>query len=310
MTTISSTSTSSFYSTSADTLASLQQQIDAVSNSISTGNQYSSASQNPAASAQMRMMQLQDAQATTDAALADKASTNLQMADSAMSEIVNDINQAKTLATQAANGTLSTSDRAAIGAQLAQIQTSLLGLANSKDANGNALFGGGSTGAAYTQNADGTVSYTGNATSQTLPIGGGQSVQISVTGPEMLNYTDSSGNSVNIIDTIGTLAKSLEAGGSTAQSDASTALDSLSSGLSAVTSAQTVVGARESWITLNSQSQTSFNTARATEESHVGDTDVSTAAVKLQQLTTALQASQSTFTRVSSLSLFDVIGNT
>jgi flagellar hook-associated protein 3 FlgL len=309
MTIMTSTSTSAFYTTSAEQLASLQQQIDSVSNSISTGNQYTSASQNPEAAAQMRMMQLADAQATTDSALADKATTNLQMADSAMTEMVNDINQAKTLATQAANGTLSTSDRAAIGTQLAQIQTNLIALANSKDANGNALFGGGATGAAYTQNSDGTISYTGNASAQSLSIGAGQSVQTSVTGPEMLDFTDSSGATTNVIDVIGTLATTLQAGGSTAQSDASAALTSISDGLDAVTAAQTVVGSRESWITLNSQNQTAFGTARATEESNVGDTDMSTAAIKLQELSTALQASQSTFVRLSSMSLFSVIGN-
>jgi flagellar hook-associated protein 3 FlgL len=309
MTIMTSTSTAAFYTTSSEQLASLQSQIDSVSNSISTGNQYTSASQNPAASAQMRMLQLADAQATTDSALADKATTNLQMADSAMTEMINDINQAKTLATQAANGTLSTSDRAAIGAQLAQIQTNLISLANSKDANGNALFGGGSTGAAYTQNADGTISYTGNTSAQTLSIGGGQSVQTGVTGPEMLDFTDASGNTTNVIDAIGSLATSLQSGSSTGQTDASTALTSISDGLDAMTAAQTVVGSRESWITLNSQNQTSFATARATEESNVGDTDMSTAAIKLQELSTALQASQSTFVRLSSMSLFSVIGN-
>ena len=79
--------------------------------------------------------------------------------------------------------------------------------------------------------------------------------------------------------------------------------------LDAVTTAQTVIGSRESWLALNTQNQTAASTARATEESQIGDTDVSAAAIKLQELTTALQASQSTFVRLSSLSLFSMIGN-
>ena len=309
MTTISSTSTSTFYTTAAEQLASLQQQVSAVNNSISSGTQFTAASDNPEAAAQMRMMQLQDATATVDTASANKATSNLQLADSAMTQMVNDINQAKTLTTQAANGTLSDSQRATIGTQLSQIQKDLLSLANSRDSNGNALFGGGVSGNAYSLDAAGNAVYGGTSTSQTLAIGDGQTVQTSLTGPEVLSMTDASGNATNVIDSIGALATALKAGGSAAQTAAQNGLTSLSNGLDAVTTAQTVIGSRESWITLNTQNLTAQSTARATAESQVGDTDVSKAAIKLQQLTTALQASQSCFVRLSSLSLFNDIGN-
>ena len=309
MTTISSTSTSTFYTTAAEQLASLQQQVSAVNNSISSGTQFTAASDNPEAAAQMRMMQLQDATATVDTASANKATSNLQLADSAMTQMVNDINQAKTLTTQAATGTLSDAQRAAIGTQLSQIQKDLLSLANSRDSNGNALFGGGVSGNAYSLDAAGNAVYGGTSTSQTLAIGDGQTVQTSLTGPEVLSMTDASGNATNVIDSIGALATALKAGGSAAQTAAQNGLTSLSNGLDAVTTAQTVIGSRESWITLNTQNLTAQSTARATAESQVGDTDVSKAAIKLQQLTTALQASQACFVKMSSLSLFSVIGN-
>jgi flagellar hook-associated protein 3 FlgL len=309
MTTISSTSTPTFYTSAAQQMTALQQEVDSVDNSISTGNQFTTASQNPEAAAQMRMMQLQDSVASTDTASSNKASANLQLADSTMSSMINDINRAKELTTQAATGTLSTTQRASIGTQIAQIQSDLVSLANTRDANGNALFGGGVAGNAYTLDAAGNATYVGAATSPTLPIGGGQSVQTSLTGPEVLNMTDANGNPTNLLNTLGTLASALQAGGSTAQSTASTALTSLSNGLDAVTTAQTVIGSRESWIALNTQNQTAASTARATEESQVGNTDVSAAAIKMQELTTALQASQSCFVRLSSLSLFNDIGN-
>jgi flagellar hook-associated protein 3 FlgL len=309
MTTISSTSTNAFYSSAAEQLASLQQAVNSVDNSISTGSQYTSASQNPEAAAQMRMLQLQDSQASTATASAQTASANLQLADSTMTSMVNEINQARQLTTQAATGTLSDAERASLGTQISQIQQDLVGLANTRDANGNALFGGGVSGNAYTVDATGNATYVGAATSQTLPIGGGQTVQTSLTGPEVLNMTDANGNQTNLIDTLGTLATALQAGGSGAQAAASTALTSLSNGLDAVTTAQTVIGSRESWLTLNAQNQTSASTARATQESSIGDTDVSTAAIKMQELTTALQASQACFVRLSSLSLFNDIGN-
>ena len=309
MTSISSSSTATFYSTAAEQISSLQSQVNAVDNSISSGSKFASASQDPMAAAQMRMLQLQDAKATADTASSNRASANLQLADSTMTSMINDINQARQLTTQAATGTLNDSQRASIGKQLSQIQQNLISLANTRDANGNALFGGGVSGDAYATDASGNVSYVGAPTSQTLPIGGGQTVQVSLTGPEVLNMTDAGGNATNLLSTLGTLASALQTGGGSAQTAASTALTSLSNGLDAVTTAQTVIGSRESWLALNAQNQTAASTARATEESQVGDTDVSTAAIKMQELTTALQASQSCFVRLSSLSLFSVIGN-
>ena len=306
---ITSTSTNSFYTSAADQMAALQQQANAVSTSISSGSQIASASDNPTAAAQMRILQLADSQASVDTASLNKAQANLQLADSSMTQMINDINQARTLTTQAATGTLTDANRAAIGTQLSQIQADLLSLANSRDSNGNALFGGGATGNAYTTDASGATVYQGGTTSQTLPIGNGQTVATSMTGPEVLTITDASGNQVNLIDAIGSIATALKTGGSAAQTAASNGLTTLSNGLDAVTTAQTVIGTRESWITLTAQNQTAQATARATEESQVGDTDVSKAAIKLQQLTTALQASQSSFVRLSQLSLFNVIGN-
>ncbi|WP_353226601.1 flagellar biosynthesis protein FlgL [Novosphingobium sp.] len=308
MTIIGTTSTSNFYATAAEQLASLQSQASAISTSISSGNQFTSASQAPAAAAQMRMLQLQDSQATVDTASANKATANLQLADSVMGQMINDINQARTLTNQAATGTVSDKERASIGTQLAQIQGDLFNLANSRDSNGNALFGGGVKGNAYARDAAGNLSYVGAATSQALPIGGGQTVQSSMTGPEVLNITDAHGNATNLIDALGALATALKAGGAAAQTAAQDGLTTLANGLDATTTAQTVVGSREAWIALSMENQTAQSTARATEESQVGDTDVSKAAIKLQQLTTALQASQSCFVRLSGLSLFNIIG--
>jgi flagellar hook-associated protein 3 FlgL len=174
MTTIGSTSTSSFYLSSAEQLSSLQAQVDQVDTSISTGNQFATASQNPEAAAQMRMLQLQDTEASTDTASANAATASLQLADSTMTSMINDINQAKELTTQAATGTLTDTQRATIGTQISQIQSDLLGLANTRDANGNALFGGGVSGDAYTLDANGNATYIGTATAPSLPIGGGK----------------------------------------------------------------------------------------------------------------------------------------
>jgi len=88
---------------------------------------------------------------------------------------------------------------------------------------------------------------------------------------------------------------------------ANTALTTLADGLNAITTQQTVVGARLSWIATTSSVQTAITQQRATSESDVGGTDITTAVSKLQQTMTVLEAAQASFTKVSSLSLFSLL---
>ena len=75
------------------------------------------------------------------------------------------LNTAKELALAANTGTRTDKDRQAYAAELSQIQQQVLGLMNSKDANGNYLFSGSKTDTApYSQNADGTYTVTLAAT--------------------------------------------------------------------------------------------------------------------------------------------------
>lgn len=304
---ITTTSTSIFYSTASQQLAKLQAQATQVQASISTGNRFANASEDPLAASQMRLLSLADAAAKVDGDSANKVLSDLKLADSAMTQITNTITRAQQLAQQAANGALSNANRASVGAELSEIVTTLVGLANARDSDGNALFGGGIAGQAYTLDSSGNPVYGGAAQSASLSIGNGQTMARSVTGPQMLGFTNTAGASTDVIATIKTLADTLKAGGSGAATAANAALTDLSSGLAAVSTAQTVVGARETWITQTLQNQTAQQEARTADESRIGDTDVSAAVIKLQQLTTALQASQASFVRLSSLSLFDVL---
>ena len=55
------------------------------------------------------------------------------------------------------------------------------------------------------------------------------------------------------------------------------------------------------------QNQIERTVAIAEERSEVGDTDIGEAIARLQQTLTALEATQTTFTRVSSLTLFNAL---
>lgn len=302
---MSTVSTSSFYDSALSSMATLQSQANALQAQISSGNRLKASSDDPVAAAQLRGFAQADAISKIDVDNSATAQTNLNLADTALTSITNIVQNIQTLATQAASSTLSDSQRAGIGTQVAALQTNLVALANSKDSAGNALFGGKTTGPAYTVDAAGNATYAGTASAAQTSLGAGLSVTSGVTGPQVFAFT-SGGTATDLLAMVKTLATALQSG-SGGQAAAKTALTQISDGLNQVSTAQTLVGARLSWIDTTNTIRTQITQQRTQQESDVGSTDITTAVTRLQQTMTALQASQASFVKLSGLSLFSLI---
>lgn len=305
---IFATSTSAFYDRATLDLTSLRSQAEDLQAQISSGKRLTTSSDDPLAASRLRTLQRGDTLAQVDTAAADRATSDLNLADSALSQFANYVTRVQELTTQAATATLPDSQRAAIGSELGQIQKDLVALANTRDSSGHALFGGDVAGNAYSIDpVTGAASYDGNGAAGQLALGDGQSVTRSLTGPEFLSFKDAAGNSTDLMAVVKGLADALQTGGAAAQTAANASLDTLNNALDAVTTAQTIVGSRLTWIDLTTERQTAMATARSSEQSDIGGTDTTEAVVRLQELATVLQASQASFARLSSLSLFDLL---
>ena len=303
MTTVS---THAFYDHSTQSIAALRARAEGLQGDLARGERLLRSSQDPVAAARLRALSRADALAVVDSANASRAATDLQLADDALAGFTNAIGRARELATQAATGTLNPAQRAAIGQELAQINTGLLSLANARDSAGHALFGGETAGPAYTADAAGNAIYAGTVSAGQLDLGDGQSVARGVTGPEFLDFTVG-GAATDLFATIKGLADALQGGSPDPAGAARNALTSLDTGLTTVTTAQTVVGARLNFIDLATTHATQRGEQRATEEAAVGGTDIAATVTRLQQTMTVLEASQASFARLSGLSLFDQI---
>jgi flagellar hook-associated protein 3 FlgL len=176
--------------------------------------------------------------ASIDLANANLASADLQLADGALSDFAAFTIRAQELATQAASGTLSNSQRAALGQELGLIHTNLFALANARNAAGAALFGGETAGAAYTLDAGGNAVYAGTASAGELPLGEGLSVGRGLTGPEFLAFTHN-GAATDLLAVVKGLADALQGGAADPAQAARDALGALDAGLDKVTTGQT-----------------------------------------------------------------------
>ena len=303
MTTIS---TSAFYERSFRSISDLRAQAEALQSAIGTGERLTRSSDDPVAAAQLRRMARADAFAAIDTTNAARASSDLTLADSALSSFASYITRAQELTVQAANGTLTAAQRAGIATELTSIGGELLHLANARDSAGHALFGGETAGNAYTTDAAGNPVDAGTAGAGDLPPGDGLSVTRGLTGPEFLNFTGPAG-ATNLFAAIKGLADALQGGAADPAQAARDALGTLDAGLEAVTTAQTVVGSRLAWIDLVSERRTQMGELRAEEQLEAGGADIAETVTKLQQTMSVLEASQASFAKLSSLSLFDLL---
>lgn len=304
MTIFSTNSTSAFYDRARGDMTSLRKQTEALQAQISSGNRLTRSSDDPVAASRLRSLARADTLSKIDTANANRATADLNIADATMSDITTAISRAKELATQAANGTLSDTQRASIGKEMAAIHDTLVSLANTQDSNGKPLFGGDNATSAYTLDASGNATYTGTARSAEVSLGQGQTVTRSLTGPEFLNFKVG-GVDTNLMATVKTLADALNAGTGDLAGAARGSLDALSAGLDSVTTAQTVVGSRLAWLDMTTERATRMAETRASEEQDVGGADFANSVARLQQMMTVLEASQASFTKLSQLSLFN-----
>jgi flagellar hook-associated protein 3 FlgL len=302
MTTVS---TSAFYDSAIYNMQQLRKDTQQMQAQISTSDKVQHAYDDPVAAAQLRTLSLQDTLSGADTANTNAAKTSLTQADDTLTQFSTILTTIQTKASQAANATLTDTQRAAIGQEIGSYYQNLLSLANTKDSNGHALFGGQAAGDAYTLNATtGALQYNGTGTANTLTLGPGLSVTTGVTGPDFLNYT-SGGQSVNLLDVVKDLADTLKtgtsngtAGTSALATAANAALTTLGDGLNTITTAQTIVGARLSWVNTTTTMQSNLKLIREQQQSDVGGTDITATYAKLQETMTVLEAAQQALSRL------------
>ena len=295
-------STSAFYERSAMDISALRARAESLQSQLSSGSKLSRSSDDPVAASRLRTLSRSSQLSTVDTSNANRASSDLKLADSALSSFAEYITRAQELTTQAASGTLTASQRAGIGTELLQIHGNLVALANTRDSAGHSLFGGETAGNAYALDGAGNAIYVGTASSGELPLGDGQSVKRSLTGPEFLNF-----GSTDLMAVIKGLGEALQGAAADPAGAARAGLDALNLGLDAVTTGQTQVGARLAWIELTTERRTALSELNAGEEAEIGGTDIAAAVAELQQVMLVLEASQASFARLANLSLFDLL---
>ncbi len=161
-----------------------------LSSELSSGVSVTSLGSNPVAAGENVLLLNQIQQDDSFTQSSSLVTGQLQVADSALGQVVSQLTQAVSLATSANNGTMNASDEQSIASQLSGIQAEVLSLANS-NYQGQYIFAGASNSRTpftlSTATSPATVTYNGDQDVNYLETPNGQSIQLNVPGDQIFS---------------------------------------------------------------------------------------------------------------------------
>ncbi|MCB2067658.1 MAG: flagellar biosynthesis protein FlgL [Erythrobacter sp.] len=299
-------STLAFYGRSQLFLGGLRADAETLQRQVSTGERIERSSDDPVAASRLRTLGRIETLGQIDAAKAQRVDEDLTLATDALSSVADDLIRVRELALWASTQTTGSSEHDAIATEIEQLRARIFATANTLDSGGRPLFGGTSGTAAYQQDGAGNVSYVGTASTGDIDLGQGQSVTRGLAGPEVFEFT-SAGVATDVFVHLAALADALRGGVADPAQAAKDSLVGLDDALASVTRAQTVTGSRSAWLEVVQDRQTEQSLVRNQQMADAGGVDLTSAIAQLQQVLTVLEASQASFARVASQTLFDQI---
>lgn len=298
-------SSNQFYQNQIDQMANLQKQQQDLQTQISTGISLNKPSDNLIAFSQASQLMLEQSNLSQYKSNMDTANASLNAASTALNQSGTVLTQIKELIIQGNNGTLNDVDRKNIATQIGTLKDQLVSLANTQDANGDFIFSGTkSKTQPFTTDADGNVSYNGDTNQPTIQISPTLSVPKASTGFDtfVAVHDGSRPAGSSIFDSIDTAISDFN------NNQASTdGLSQISGAINQITSMQTVNGSQLAQISTEQDVNQAQTLANQSQLSTLQDADLATLSTQLAQSTTNLQASESTFVKIASESLFNYL---
>lgn len=216
------------------------------------------------------------------------------------------LTRVKELGLQAANDTLSPDDRKAVGVELKALRQQLISLGNTRDDSGNYLFSGTRVKTpAFSEGVKGAVVYQGDQTQTQIPAGVERVVQFTRAGTDVFSrVVRDNGQSVGFFDALDHMISAIDNndtnGIQQGISDATQMSSNLDLSLAHTGSDQKVVQSQ-----LDVLNETKLRLKSSL--SQIEDLDYASAVTKMNKEMMALQAAMGSFSKITSMSLFEYI---
>ncbi|MDQ1521351.1 MAG: flagellar hook-associated protein 3 FlgL [Actinomycetota bacterium] len=224
----------------------------------------------------------------------DDGMTWLNLADSTLTSVVDQLHRVRDLAIQGANASTDTASREALAQEVDKIRDSIIGIANTKNIDRPIFAGNSNGGVAYDTNGN----YVGKSASVDRTVASGVRVQVNANGDEVFGTP---GN--DVFTALAQLSNSLRTNPTQLTGDVA----NLDTRLDGIQKAQTSIGARTRRLeTMKDRNATDGITLKQSL-SQVEDVDLAQVTMELQMQQVAYQAALSTTAKVIQPSLVDFL---
>jgi flagellar hook-associated protein 3 FlgL len=212
----------------------------------------------------------------------------------------------KELGIQAANDTLGSDDRKAIGVEMKALRDQLLSLGNTRDDSGNYLFSGTRVNTpAFAENSNGDVVYQGDQTQTRIPAGVERTVQFTRSGTDVFSRVlRSDGQSVGFFNALDQMIEGMNNNETSPIEQGIADLNQMHNNL---TLSQSQNGSEQ--IVVQSQRDVLDETVLRLKStlSEIEDLDYTEAVTRMNKEMMGLEAAMGSFAKISGLTLFDYI---
>ncbi len=282
-------------------LAKTQQQA-------SSGNRVLTASDDPAAAAQMLEIGKMKTANTQFASNRQNAKSTLSLVDGSLSSASNLLASVKTLAIQAGNGALDDDQRNGLAMRLRGDISQLQSLANSTDGTGKYLFAGyqASTQPFVQDPSTGVISYQGDQGQQTIEVTQDHQMATGIPGQTVFGSGDSDvfKNLTALANQLSTSMAKYPGGNTQFTADLLKSSGQIDTALTRVTTLQTMVGSNMNELDTLDSAGSTMDVTYQQMLANAGQVDIIQSISQLSQQQLALQAAQKSFVQISNLSLF------
>ncbi|NWD24820.1 flagellar hook-associated protein 3 [Pseudomonas yamanorum] len=187
-------STQQYFDTSASKYQTNYSGVVKAQDQASSGIRVQTASDDPVAAARLLQLQQQKDMLGQFSGNINSLQNSMNNEESVLKSINTALQRGNELALRAANQSLSDDDRKSIASEVGSLEDQVLGLLNSKDANGNYMFSGSKTDTPpYIRNNDGTYTYQGDETPLSLQISDNLSMSAGDTGKALMESSTNTG---------------------------------------------------------------------------------------------------------------------
>lgn len=300
-------STTLYFDRATQQLANVQGELAKTQEQLSTGKQIVKPSDAPDKASLVTRLESELGRQTSYQETLKSVQTRLQSEETALKNTTDVLVRIKELSIQAASDTLGTADRQSIALEISSLREQILSLANTQDTNGNYLFGGSRVGQpAFGPDSKGQVIYQGDQSRMKAAVGDNRRMNMNMPGSDAFVRVirdDGKGSKVGIgfFQALDDLAKAVKSSDHTSIQRGIAEIDTLQQGAS---DAIAQIGTDLNVVDMQNNVLDEVTLRLKTTKSDAEDLDYTQAITKMNKDQLALEAAQSSFAKISQLSLF------